>query len=295
MIKIALEYNDNKIVEFPVSIIKFADGQTSSCIHLVDRIFKENKIKGIVVYCYIRSNDEFISLLQVFNVLDELNLSYNVVMPYLFGARSDRRFCADRSFDLEVYLNMIFKGSKSLSLKKGIFQVFDPHNIENKLYYNFGFVCKISAIPFINKVIDSYNKKICVVFPDKGAFERYKDVLKNKNVGEIIVAEKKRDEEGKIFSFKIDYSGNELQYKTVLVIDDICDGGSTLLCVADSLQRFSIENLDLYVSHGVFSRGIDMIADKYTTINCSNSYSDIYHPQVKQFDITKSFFSHICE
>jgi len=62
------------------------------------------------------------------------------------------------------------------------------------------------------------------------------------------------------------------------------------LCVANALQRFSIECLDLYVSHGVFSRGIDMIADKYTTIYCSNSYSDICHPQVKQFDITESFF-----
>jgi len=118
MIKIAFEYNNNKIIELPVSIIKFADGQTSSCVHLIDRIISENKIKGIVVYCYIKSNDEFISLLQVFNILDELNLSYNVVMPYLFGARSDRRFCADRSFDLEVYLNMIFKGSKKLIFKK---------------------------------------------------------------------------------------------------------------------------------------------------------------------------------
>ena len=99
----------------------------------------------------------------------------------------------------------------------------------------------------------------------------------------------------RFFSFKIDYSGNELQYKTVLAIDDICDGGSTFLCVANALQRFSIECLDLYVSHGVFSRGIDMIADKYTTIYCSNSYSDICHPQVKQFDITESFFSHSCE
>ena len=69
-----------------------------------------------------------------------------------------------------------------------------------------------------------------------------------------------------------DYPHDTIQGK-VCVVDDICDGGATFLSLAEMLYRSqpNMSRLDLYVTHGIFSKGTDELLKKYATIYVHNN------------------------
>jgi len=87
--------------------------------------------------------------------------------------------------------------------------------------------------------------------------------------------EKKRDQStGRI----IEHSGTAAHGLKVIVMDDLCDGGATFVSMAKSY-----DDPHLYVTHGIFSKGLKVLADAgYTMVYTTNSY----HRELKsgQFD-----------
>ncbi len=64
-----------------------------------------------------------------------------------------------------------------------------------------------------------------------------------------------------------------------LIVDDICDGGGTFNLLAQEFEKDPVANdseLHLWVSHGIFSRGLDNIS-----------------PTIKKIYTTDSFYPHI--
>jgi ribose-phosphate pyrophosphokinase len=59
----------------------------------------------------------------------------------------------------------------------------------------------------------------------------------------------------------------------VLVVDDLCDGGATFLALADALADV-VADAGLYVSHGVFSKGLDALLGRYGRIITTDSILD---------------------
>lgn len=59
-----------------------------------------------------------------------------------------------------------------------------------------------------------------------------------------------------------------------LVADDICDGGGTFLGLADAFNRAAVpgSGLALYVTHGIFSKGTDALAERFTSITTTDSF-----------------------
>lgn len=59
-----------------------------------------------------------------------------------------------------------------------------------------------------------------------------------------------------------------------LVADDICDGGGTFLGLADAFGRASVPGacIALFVTHGIFSKGTDALADRFTSITTTDSF-----------------------
>ena len=58
----------------------------------------------------------------------------------------------------------------------------------------------------------------------------------------------------------------------VCVVDDICDGGATFLSLAEMLKRSQPNaNLNLYVTHGIFSKGLDDLEKYYDIIYVHNN------------------------
>lgn len=104
-----------------------------------------------------------------------------------------------------------------------------------------------------------------VIAPDAGARARASVAARYLGVP-LYIAEKKRNQEtGAIVSYKVPELPEGGRY---LVVDDICDGGATFVHLASGV---TVRQLDLLVTHGIFSRGTEVILDAYDQVFCTDS------------------------
>ena len=88
---------------------------------------------------------------------------------------------------------------------------------------------------------------IWLVYPDAGAEKRYSKQIK---YSKIITCEKTRDfETGKITSFKVNVPDGDNNYKTAIIVDDLCSKGGTFIGVAEKLKEIGFSNIILCVTH----------------------------------------------
>lgn len=106
-----------------------------------------------------------------------------------------------------------------------------------------------------------------VVAVDKGAIERAVAVANFYNAG-IIFADKNRVD-GKVIGHTILTSSRKVEADdTIWVVDDLCDGGATFISIAKLLREtFNFRELNLYVTHGLFSRGKEELFKHFTEIH----------------------------
>jgi len=74
-----------------------------------------------------------------------------------------------------------------------------------------------------------------------------------------------------------------MEYRDVIIIDDICDGGATFINIAKILTGYKEFKGKIYliVTHGIFSKGFAELSQYFKGIYCTNSYSDLkFHPSV---------------
>ena len=98
---------------------------------------------------------------------------------------------------------------------------------------------------------------ITLVSPDKGAFSKVKALATTLGGIPFIKADKVRDPEtGDLSGFS--YEGS-VQGLDLLIVDDICDGGGTFVGLAKILKEGGAKSISLYVSHGIFSKGLKVL------------------------------------
>ena len=172
-------------------------------------------------------------------------------MPYLPYARQDKRIGNEASFALHTFARQIN------ALNFNTIQVFDVHSQEafkliDRLHAD------ISFFDIINQAVeDSRADVIC--YPDAGALERYKGFLDPK----IPCCSFSKDRDpltGYIKKLTLNEE-IELKGKRVIIVDDLCDGGMTFILTAKELLIYDVSNVDLYVSHGIFSKGTKVLTD----------------------------------
>jgi len=109
------------------------------------------------------------------------------------------------------------------------------------------------------KRIDVLCKKLMVdviCFPDHSAYEKYIHYSPRNLI--TVVADKKRD---CLTGDIIEHSIRGEVEKNILIRDDICDGGKTFISVAKLLQDKGAIEINLYVTHGIFSKGLQVLHD----------------------------------
>jgi ribose-phosphate pyrophosphokinase len=190
------------------------------------------------------------------------------IIPYFPGARADR----GTPFGAEVYVEFVY----SLMLDQVI--TYDPHSeVYVKLLQNDPALTVTPVYPHetlgtMTAQITMPNVYDGVIAPDKGAKVRAGAVARELNLP-LYTATKTRDfETGKLNGFGMEQTlPNDGLY---LIVDDICDGGGTFVGLANHLQE-TTENirLDLYVSHGVFSKSaLENLEKAFSKIFTTDSY-----------------------
>ena len=184
-------------------------------------------------------------------------------LPHFPGARQDRlNPDGDLLFTAKSVANMINqRGFRSV-------WVVDPHSdVVTALVENVQVVTALDCLAYGAKVMLDQSRWAGVIAPDGGAEKRALKVATYLEVP-LYQAWKNRDiSTGQISGFGCqDIPPSDKPY---LVVDDLCDGGGTFMGLAGVIPTGV--TLDLYVTHGLFTKGIEGLAMAFDEIYTTDS------------------------
>ncbi len=201
--------------------------------------------------------------------------SVYLFLPYFPAARQDRVMNSGEALSVKVYAEIINQaGFDQVS-------IVDPHSDVTPALLNN--VSVISNDKLVIKSIEGLSDYVLIA-PDGGAIKKVYKL--SKMLGGILVVEcsKRRDTlTGQIEGFLVHHEN--LDNRTCVVVDDICDGGSTFLGLAKELQKKNAGDLILIVTHGIFSKGFQSLEKYYKSIYCTDAFSTIEHPALNQIKL----------
>lgn len=217
--------------------------KTQQVWHLSEDVLKSTRID----WTY-EGDHEIMTVLQVASLLKSPTL-YVCFLPY---GRQDKEISNEACFGLEILIRILAVSNI------GRLITVDVHSDQ---FIN---LCKIYSLECANIIPvkemvfaqeDSQSEVVC--FPDKGAFIRYERYFKCP----MVYCEKIRDQAtSEILSLEL-RSHIDLTDKSVIIVDDICDGGRTFTETAKLLKAAGTKKVTLYVSHGIFSKGTKILLD----------------------------------
>lgn len=233
-------------------IINFNDGEP----HIKIKEFDRKMTKPLTVICRITNPSDLFILMQVGDILNRQGVLWELIIPYLMGARMDRVFNMNEAFSLSIVASVI-KGLKP----KHIYLI-EGHS---KRAYS-----ELNASEF-RRMFDYPNEHGDVYcFPDQGAAERYPI-----GWGVSITFDKVRDpDSGKITDMTINKHAF-VGRSSIIVRDDLCDYGTTFVEVAKILRaEHPNAKLKLQITHAVCLEGLIRVAKAYDEVLIYNTYKD---------------------
>ncbi len=226
--------------------------------HIKVPIFKGD----VLFYGRLRNwNDAAFAALLTDALSHQEDVTHGSFIPYFPGARQDRTD-GKSALTLDVMLSILTNGLMGLC-------VFDPHSTE------------LSESPWVHGYFMPTDLDIIIkddvvgiIAPDAGAVKRAAQFRDKFYPGaDLIECGKHRD------SATGHLSGYQMsalkRYGRYIIVDDICDGGGTfnLLASAFFSDPLSVgSRLEMFVSHGIFSKSIHAIDKRIEHITTTDSW-----------------------
>lgn len=247
-----------------------------------------NKNDHIAIASNITSSQSFMETLLATDALKLMGIKkIDLIAPYFPYARQDRVMVDGEPFSLKMITRIL----NTQNYNK-VF-VLDPHSdITNALMDNIQVIDNADYLRFCwndiksNNGITDNNKKICLVSPDAGAEKKIWKIAKNLNAQDVILGSKRRDvTDGKILDTCI---VGDVHNKMAVIYDDIIDGGATFISLAKVLKQQGASKLYLICSHGIFSKGTDVL-NMFDGIYTTDSFKITNEKNVKTIGIDTFF------
>ena len=217
----------------------FFPDNTSQVWKLSERLLSEDLC---TVHWEYQSEGEFLQLAQLKALLDSYKKVVSLIITYLPYGRQDKKVSNDSTFALVPFTNLLnYLNFSSVT-------IVDPHsNIAIDLII--GAIAQYPVSKVFNAAALTDTTLLC--FPDKGAVTKYSGVY---NFLDYIYGDKVRDQAtGYITKYNLI---GVPTWQNVLIVDDICDGGATFKLLAKELIFYGASNVNLFVTHGIFSNGL---------------------------------------
>lgn len=219
----------------------------------------------VVLYLKLRTWNDVGLAAAVVSAMAQQRIAHaaQAFIPYFPGARQDR---SDGSAPLTV--NMISKLFEAV----GSICVFDAHSPVTLSMHDEISNFMPSDLPLPLADYDG------IIAPDKGAIDRARDFSRAFTAmpAPVIECSKERDQRsGRLSHYVLPPLPTAGRY---LVVDDICDGGGTFNLLAEAFERdpaAADSELELFVSHGIFSKGLDAIHSRYKRITTTDSWCQL--------------------
>jgi ribose-phosphate pyrophosphokinase len=259
---------------FEFKVIKFPAGENQVTVKIkFDKFFKDPHI-----VCNWESSEDTEILILLKDALDRIGHGKyaKLEIPYMPYSRQDRVTEEGASFALKCFADII----NSLNFKEVI--TLDAHSQATELLFNN--LTNVDQSEFLRSILENEEQIDCIIAPDAGAYKKVYETCsklpdKIKKRITVVCAQKVRNvRNGEIIGMEIDPF--KLDGKECLVLDDICDGGRTFIELAKGIEKCSnglpicapeFENIQLAVTHGIFSKGRKELEKYYSKIHILNN------------------------
>jgi ribose-phosphate pyrophosphokinase len=284
-IDMPVQLTDTKGSLIPVTFLQFSGGER----HVQIAASTLTTLTGqVYVQARMQSSNDVMDYLLLENVLLERGLCVNLEIPYFPYARQDRACAVGQAFSLDVMTRLLsINAGKKTGGTQGKLVVWDCHsNVTLALLAantHFTEVINVSPADIIQNcpalVQMMTTENSILICPDHGALARTQLIADALNLSRdraipIIYCEKKRDPvTGKILNAQV--NATDLSGLTALITDDICDGGATFIGIAQELRRLNCSKIMLYVTHGIFSRGLGVFEGLIDQIFTTDSFLNV--------------------
>lgn len=234
----------------------------------------------VQISCRVKNCNDIFKILLATDALRRSGVKHiELNIPYIPFARQDREMTSGEPLSIKVFADII----NAQKYESVIF--FDAHSdvtpalIDNSFHLsNRWFIRKVVYDRLLNKNVDDF----LIVSPDSGAFKKiYKLCEEIQYKRHIVLCNKHRDvTNGKIDGIICDT--DNFEGKDLFIVDDICDGGGTFVLLAEELRKRNCGKINLIVSHGIFSKGIDALynIDHIYTTDSINGVENISSPKL---------------
>ena len=245
---------------------KFPGGEVH--VRLVDTEDYSTSIP-VTISARIRCSDDIMTLLLQTDALRRAGWKdIDLLMPYVPYARQDRVMVPGEPLSAKVFCDLIN------AQKYRCVEIWDPHSDVTPALLN-----NCEVVPQHSLLYDMLDllapKDTVLVCPDAGARKKVLAAGKALGLTNIVYADKKRDvETGRITGTVISDAPEDWHLDADhLIADDIADGGATFIELAKVLREKGVTgNVNLYVTHGIFSKGFEPFEGLIDNIYMANSW-----------------------
>ena len=232
----------------------FPDG-TSQVWKINEDVFKARHSEEQFIEWEFESEGEFIHLAQLCDLIEAKGLYVDdLYIPYLPYARQDKEVSNSTTFAKKTFVRLL----KTLPNIKGI----SSDDIHSEIYRG---IMDKSPYGFIVKTMEEIKPSL-VCFPDKGARDRYGAYplfttgIQSLRVETCSMTKERDQSTGFIKNLFLNELVN-IEGESVLIIDDICDGGMTFKLTAERLLTLGAKEVNLYTTHGIYSKGVETLKE----------------------------------
>lgn len=258
-------YTNSDIFNVPYTLLQFSGGELHPTIGDYKCSVGLQDISISVLEYRPTFITELALLVSAIRADFDRDIKIDLDMPYIPYSRQDRVCSPGDAFGLKVFADQI----NSLNFR--YVTVFDSHSDVAPALIN-NCIAREAKDLFIldNTLIKQYSH---LVAPDAGAYKKVNSIASYFELP-VIPALKTRDTStGRLSNTILVTEGIETPTK-LLVIDDICDAGGTFLALGAKLkEQFPNTPIDLYVSHGIFAKGLNGLDKYYNNIYCHNLFT----------------------
>ncbi len=224
--------------------------------------------RRVSLHFTFEKNEDLVELLLVCDAIKQAGMVIEgLSMPYIPFGRQDRVAVTGEPFSLKVFANLI----NSLNIPR--VEIVDPHSDVTTALINNCYVLRQDEV-FARYFKDM--KNFYLISPDGGALKKIYKLASDPQVNPLGVIEctKERNVKTGEITRTVVHHHLSLEGKDCVMVDDICDGGRTFIEIAKVLKKKDAGKITLMVSHGKFTKGLDVFKGLIDEIYTHNGRVD---------------------
>lgn len=215
----------------------------------------------------LNNADDIMRLLLTIDAIRRIlpTVMVELTIPYFPYARQDRVCNEGEALSVRVMADLIN------NLHCHQVTIIDPHSdVTPALLNNCKIITQGQILAKSSLIKKIREEKWAIISPDVGSQKKSREIVKYLSTADYIpdlfYGDKVRDTvTGKITGTV--FHGNICD-RHALIVDDICDGGKTFIELAKILRQQQPKAIYLYVTHGIFSKGLDVLKPYFDQVYC---------------------------